>query len=69
MPQDFRSGSIVSVPCRHCGRLALRVTLTEGSSSPVCARCGNVTDVKINVEDGLLRVRTAKGSKRGSAPS
>lgn len=69
MPQDFRSGSTVSVPCRHCGRLALRLTLEEGASSPLCPRCGNVTDVKISVEDGHLRVRTGKGPKRAGASS
>ena len=67
MPHDFRSGSIVSLPCRHCDKLALRVNLQEGASSPVCPRCGNVTDVKVTVEDGQLRVRTGKGPRRSGS--
>ena len=52
----------VPMPCRHCGKLALKVTLNEGSQPATCPRCSGVTDVRVSLEGGALRVRTGKGS-------
>jgi phage FluMu protein Com len=52
----------VPIPCRHCGKLSIRLTLNEGSQSATCPRCSGVTEVKVGLEGGALRVRTARGA-------
>jgi phage FluMu protein Com len=54
----------VPIPCRHCGKLSIRLTLNEGSQTATCPRCSSATDVKVGLEGGALRVRTSKGPGR-----
>ena len=62
MPLELRPGMSVPMPCRHCGKLTLKVMLNEGSQPATCPRCSGTTDVKVSLEGGALRVRTAKGA-------
>jgi phage FluMu protein Com len=52
----------VPIPCRHCGKLSIQLTLNEGSQNATCPRCSKVTEVRVGLEGGALRVRTARGS-------
>jgi len=42
----------------------IRLTVSEGSHSLTCSRCGSVTEVKVYSEDGYLRIKTSRGAVR-----
>lgn len=64
MPLELRPGMSVPIPCRHCGRSFIRLTLEGGQRTAVCGRCGGVTEVRVTAEGDTLRVRTARGAGR-----
>lgn len=47
MTREFDEGDVISVPCRHCATLALRIEIRAGSSAHRCARCGRGTTVYV----------------------
>jgi len=64
VPLELRPGTSVPIPCRHCERTLIRFTVTEGSHSLACPRCGCATEVKVYAEGMALRVKTARGAVR-----
>jgi hypothetical protein len=54
----------VPIPCRHCEKTMIRFTVSEGGQSLTCPRCGCATEVKVDLESGMLRIKTSKGAVR-----
>jgi len=51
-------GSVVPIPCRHCGTGWMRLRLTAGEHRLACPRCANQTSVRVIVQDSTFRVFT-----------
>ncbi len=64
VPLELRPGMSVPIPCRHCEKTMIRITVNEGSQSLNCPRCGCATEVKVYSESGYLRIKTSKGAVR-----
>ena len=69
MPLELRPGTSVPIPCRHCEKSFIRFTVSEGSHSLACPRCGSATDVKVYSEGQSYRIKTGKGASRMKPPS
>jgi len=64
VPLEMRPGMSVPIPCRHCEKTMIRFTVSEGSQSLTCPRCGSATEVKVYTENGYLRINTSRGAVR-----
>ena len=64
VPLDLRPGTFVPIPCRHCDKAMIRFSLAEGSHTLACPRCNCITDIRVYLDSGTLRVKTAKGAVR-----
>lgn len=53
-----RRGEPVSVPCRACGRVFLKLTMAEGAHPLTCGACGRTTLVKIRCRGDACVVMT-----------
>lgn len=65
MPRDLKPGSEVFVPCRHCDRALIGLSLQVGSHSLTCSKCGAATEAKVYTDPSGIRVKTAKGARAG----
>jgi hypothetical protein len=61
VPLELRPGIEVPIPCRHCHKSMTRFTVTEGTHSILCSRCGASTEVQVFVESGTWRLKTGTG--------
>jgi phage FluMu protein Com len=64
VPLELRPGMIVPIPCRHCAKTLIRLTLEASPLSATCSRCGGITEVRTSKEGDALRVRTSRGPAR-----
>ena len=58
MAAPLKIGSVVSVPCRHCGRGIHPFEVQEGTHVRTCPACGRPTRIEVYRETGEVRVRT-----------
>lgn len=58
MTMRLREGTVVGIPCRHCGRVWMRVCLKPGESRLACPSCRNGTHVSVRARGSDLEVRT-----------
>ncbi|HXG59786.1 MAG TPA: hypothetical protein VNO22_00290 [Planctomycetota bacterium] len=58
MADPLKVGSVVSIPCRHCGRGIRPFEIQEGVHVRTCAVCGRATRIEVYRETGEVRVRS-----------
>jgi ribosomal protein L37E len=58
MADPLKVGSVVFIPCRHCGRGIPAFEVQEGVHVRTCATCGRATRIEVYRETGEVRVRT-----------
>lgn len=58
MTLELQFGSVVPIPCRHCGQVCVRFSLAPGEHAITCPRCGNKTAVRVVGDPDRVRVFT-----------
>lgn len=59
MPIDLRAGDSAPIPCRHCGKSLILLTVSEGTHTLACRRCGARTEAKVERRPDGLAIKTS----------
>jgi hypothetical protein len=58
LTMDLEHGSVVPIPCRHCGKGWMRLRVASGHHRLACPRCASTTSVRVVLQDSAFRVFT-----------
>jgi hypothetical protein len=58
MGREIKVGDVVSVPCRHCAALSIKLTVEPGERRRRCPSCRKETRFRIRPTAGNCEIRS-----------